>query len=359
MEQVKNKRSERLAQLICAFAAALLIAGYAASARAQNAPLVLREQIKVFSDIVTLGDLFDNAGDASTSPVFRSPSLGTSGVVSAKRVAASARQHGLEWPNLGSISEVKVARPGRKVLLNEVRELISERAAAEDDENYSVTFSRGAKPFYIDPRAQGVLSVKQMDHNPRSGRFRVVIAAPEGGQNIQDKVFTGRAFATVEAVVPSRLIERGATIFDSDLEVVRMPRRRVTESAIVDMATAVGMAAKQRLITGRPIRRTDLELPKLVKRNTIVTIIYQSPGLTLKAKGRSLADASRGQTVAVINLQSKRTLEAKVTGNGLVSVSTLPARPVHTAQRVTDSRSSRIAQRASNSHGGRNTNVIR
>ncbi len=359
MVQVKKTGSDRLAQFICAFAAALLIAGYAASAKAQKAPLVLREQIKVFSEIVTLGDFFDNAGDASKSPVFRSPSLGTSGVVSAKRVAASARQHGLVWPNKGGISEIKVTRPGRMILLDEVRELIGERVAAEDDEIYKVTFSRGAKPFYIDPTAKGAISVKQMDHNLRSGRFRVVIAAPEGGQKIREKVFTGTAHATVEAIVPSRLIESGATIFDSDLKVVRMPRRRVSQSAIEDMASAVGMAARQRLVTGRPIRRTDLELPKLVKRNTFVTIFYESPGLTLRAKGRALADASLGQAVAIVNLQSKRTLEGKVIGNGLVSVSTLPARPVRTALRATVIQPARSGQRVRSGRGGRNTNVIR
>jgi len=132
MEQLKKSGSERLANLICAFAAALLIAGYAASAFAQNAPLVLREQINVYSDIVTLGNLFDNAGDAAGSPVFRSPRLGTSGVVAARRVAASAQQHGLVWSNPGGITEIKVSRPGHMIMMEEVRELVAERAAADD-----------------------------------------------------------------------------------------------------------------------------------------------------------------------------------------------------------------------------------
>jgi len=359
MRQLKQSGSERLANLICAFAAALLIAGYAAPAFAQNAPLVLREQINVYSDIVTLGHLFENAGDAAGSPVFRSPRLGTSGVVAARRVSASAQQHGLVWPNPGGITEIKVSRPGHMILMEEVRELVAERAAADDGEIYEVTFSRNAKPFYIDPRSQGSITVKQMDLNPRSGRFRVTIAAPEGEQNIQDKVFTGRAYPTVEAVVPTHVIDRGATIMDADLKMVRMPRMRVSETALDAMGSAVGMAAKQRLIVGRPVRRTDIEQPKLVKRNTIVTIIYRSPGLTLKAKGRALADASRGQSVAIINLQSKRTLEAEVTGNGLVSVSTLPAGRLSTARRERTSRRSRTAQRALPSRGGRYTNVIR
>jgi flagella basal body P-ring formation protein FlgA len=325
--------------------------------------LVLREQIKVFSNIVTLGDLFDNAGAESSAPVFRSPDLGTSGVVAAKRVAAASRQHGLEWPNPGGILEVKVSRPGRMILLDDVRDLIADRAAGDDDDAaYRVTFSRGAKPFYIDPKAEGEISVKQMELNTRSGRFRAVIGAPEGNQNVQDKVYTGRAYPTVEAIVPTRLIKRGATIVAEDLKMVRLPRTRVSQSAIEEVASAVGMAAKQRLIIGRPVRSTDLEEPKLVKRNMIVTIAYSSPGLTLKAKGRALADGGRGEMVAILNLQSKRTLEGKVTGSGIVSVSTrltqqaLTAPPAQTANIV---QQTRTALRARANRGGRNSYVIR
>jgi flagella basal body P-ring formation protein FlgA len=337
-------------RLVCMLMACLVIGAYSGAAQAQNQP-VLREQIKVFNELVTLGDLFENAGDASSAPVFRAPELGTNGVVAAKRIAAAASQHGLEWLNPGGIGKVTVQRPGRLISLDDIRDLIGKHAGG-NDEAWSVVLSRGAKSFHIDPRVKAPITIKYIDLQSRTGKFRAVISVDSDEQAVQDKTFTGLAYASVEAIVPSRTIERGATIVEDDLKIVRMARSRVANAAIEDMEAAIGMAAKHRLIMGRPVRRTDIEHPKLVKRNEMVTIIYKVPGMVLKSKGKALADASRGQMVSIINLRSKRTLEGQVTGTGRVTVSmeTASARPKPPK---------RIASKAANSRGGRNSFVIR
>jgi len=300
-------------------------------------PLVLREQIEVASDIVTLGDLFENAHDERSVAVFRSPELGTTGIVAAKRIVNAASQHGREWQNPGGILKVVVKRPGRLVTLDEVRAVIGKHAA-KDDEKWSVSFGRNARPFHIDHRVTGTLSVKQMNLQSTSGSFRAVVTVEDSPFPVQDKTFTGRAFQSVETIVPARLIERGATITKDDLKVVDLPQSRVSTSAIEDIEAAVGMAARQRLIIDRPIRRGDLEHPKLVKRNSLVTITYQVPGMVLKAKGRALGDAARGQSVQIVNLQSKRTIEAEVTGTSTVSVSGLQLTPPALSKRTAESR---------------------
>ena len=335
--------------LIAACAACLLALGFTGAAQAQS-ELVLREQIRVFSNLVTLGDLFENSGEASGAPVFRSPELGTKGVVAANRVAASARQHGLEWPNRGTIKKVVVNRPGRLITLDEVREAISKHAGG--DEAWTVEFSRGSKPFHIDPRVKGPITIRHIDLQPQTGRFRASIGVDGNEHAVPEKTFTGRAYPSVEAIVPARIIQRGTTIVEDDLKRVRLPRSRVADTAIEDMETAIGMAARKRLIAGRPIRRTDIENPKLVKRNEMVTIVYKVRGMVLKSKGKALADASKGQVVPVMNIRSKRTIEAQTTGIGLVSVSSLE----HSAR---PQKNRRAAGKSTGSPGGRNSYVIR
>lgn len=51
-----------------------------------------------------------------------------------------------------------------------------------------------------------------------------------------------------------------------------------------------------------------------VRRGEIVTLIYVAPGMQLTARARAAADASVGDTIRVVNLQSNRTVEATVTG---------------------------------------------
>lgn len=325
------------------------LAVQAGAARAGEQP-ILKEKISVYGDLVTLGDMFENAGDASDTAVFRSPELGTTGVVGAQRVASAARQHGIEWKNPGGIDEVVVNRPGRLVTLEEVREIIGERAG-EDGETWTVSFDRGAKPFHIDPRVEAPVTVKHFYLQPRSGKFRAVISVDNPPYPVRDKEYTGRAYPSVEAVVPARVIERDAMIVREDLKVVQLPRTRVSNSAIETIEDAIGMAARRRLAPGRAIRRGDLEEPKLVKRNSLVTLVYRAPGMVLKAKGRALDDAAKGQTVQIVNLQSKRTVEAQVTGAGMASVSSLrPALPARPRQ---------VKTSANRNSGGKDSYVVR
>ncbi len=51
-----------------------------------------------------------------------------------------------------------------------------------------------------------------------------------------------------------------------------------------------------------------------VRRGEIVTLVYVAPGMQLTTRARATADASVGDTIRVVNLQSNRTVEATVTG---------------------------------------------
>lgn len=51
-----------------------------------------------------------------------------------------------------------------------------------------------------------------------------------------------------------------------------------------------------------------------VRRGEIVTLVYVAPGMQLTARARASADASIGDTIRLINLQSNRPVEATVTG---------------------------------------------
>src|SRR6202043_2257413 len=77
------------------------------------APPALKRSITVTSDIVRLGDLIDNAGGFAAIPVFRSPDLGTTGAVPARKVIEAARAHDLFGVDTGEVIEVEVTRAGR------------------------------------------------------------------------------------------------------------------------------------------------------------------------------------------------------------------------------------------------------
>lgn len=321
-------------------------------ARAQDENPLLREQIRVHGELVTLGDLFENAGPAATMAVFRSPDLGKQGVVSSDRLAEAARQHGLEWANPGEIDKVVVQRPSRLVTLDEIADMVARRAAREtngDRESWTVELKHGSKPMHLDPRIGEPVAIKHLILKERTGFFRATVGVDASERNAPDRVYIGRAFRTVAVPVPARPIKRGTIIRDADLEMTRLPVSRVPNGTLYEPGEILDLAAKQRLSAGRPLHSRDLEEPTLVKRNAFVTIVYRKPGLVLKSKGRALADAARGEEVGVVNVQSKRTLQARVTGAGTVSVSSASPQPA-SGQGALPSRAAR---------GGVNTNFVR
>lgn len=285
---------------------------------------VLREQIKVYSGTVTLGDIFDNAAPSASAPVFRSPDLGTKGIVAAKRVAAAARQHGLHWNNPGGVTQIAIERPSRVVTLKEITRALTHHAMGEfgltSTQDLLVELSPRSRPFHINARIKGPISVKRLSLRTGGGAFETVIGFDDPEFTAQDKRYRGRAYETMMIPVPAHPIERGQTIRQSDIKIIRMPRTRISAGIVMAENSLAGMAARRNLRIDQPVRRADLERPRLVRRNTPVTIIYKIPGLALKSLGRALADASHGEMVSVENVRSKRTIQATVLGPNLVSV---------------------------------------
>src|SRR5690242_12912563 len=70
----------------------------------------LKGDITVNTDIVTVGDMFDNAGELSETAIFRAPAPGTTGLVPLADVQAAAKLIGLtDFDNVG-FTRVRVVR---------------------------------------------------------------------------------------------------------------------------------------------------------------------------------------------------------------------------------------------------------
>ncbi|MFD0935841.1 flagellar basal body P-ring formation chaperone FlgA, partial [Methylobacterium trifolii] len=73
--------------------------------------------------------------------------------------------------------------------------------------------------------------------------------------------------------------------------------------------------------------------PELVGRGETVTIVYETPGISLSMRGISNDAGRMGATVNVVNVASKKVLPATVIGQGRVSVG--PAAPQRQASAAT------------------------
>ena len=96
--------------LIIGALAALAMGGLVASPAYAGQPVNLRPALADENGQVTLGDLFDGAGDAA-SVVVTTGRAGSGMVLDAGRVQMFARVHGLDWDNPGGIRRL-IVQPG-------------------------------------------------------------------------------------------------------------------------------------------------------------------------------------------------------------------------------------------------------
>ena len=91
------------------------------------------------------------------------------------------------------------------------------------------------------------------------------------------------------------------------------------------VTTILGEVAQNTLMAGTVLRVTDTAPPELVARGETVTIVYETPSISLSMRGLSNDSGRMGAVVNVVNVASKKILQATVIGPGRVSVSPSPA----------------------------------
>ena len=68
--------------------------------------------------------------------------------------------------------------------------------------------------------------------------------------------------------------------------------------------------------------------PEIVARNETVTIVYQAPGLLLTLGGQAQEAGALGDTIGVLNVESKRIVQGVISAPGRVTISAVANRVV-------------------------------
>jgi flagella basal body P-ring formation protein FlgA len=281
--------------------------------------------------VVRIGDLIENAGAAADVPIFRSPDLGTRGAVATDRIVEAIRPHQLIDIDTRGLAEVVVTRASRAIAAEEISADITQALAGHfglgDAQNLSVTFDRDVHALAIEQNATGDLQVLALTYDPRTARFDVTFDLPSSAAlHRQPARYTGTAIETVAAVAVEHPVEHGAVLRESDLTILRRPK---TEGgAIADVADVVGRAARRQLRPGQPLHAADLMKPEVVQRNDTVTIVYQAPGVVLTLRGQAQDAGAIGDSIGVLNVETKRVVQGVVSAPGRVTVVAVPTRLV-------------------------------
>ncbi len=87
-----------------------------------------------------------------------------------------------------------------------------------------------------------------------------------------------------------------------------------------DPEALIGLAARRPLRAGAAVTGRDVAAVEVVKANDIVTLTFDSEGISLALQAKALSGGAVGETINVQNVTSKKTVQAVVTGPGQAAV---------------------------------------
>jgi flagellar basal body P-ring formation protein FlgA len=123
--------------------------------------------------------------------------------------------------------------------------------------------------------------------------------------------------AWADGLVATRLIRPTEVLRPGDVA----PQRAATAPGVAsDPAQVVGLEARVAIYPGRPVRLADLGPAAVIERNEAVVMIYRQGGLTIVSEGRALGRAALGQSVTVMNGNSRQSVQGRVISFGQVEV---------------------------------------
>jgi flagella basal body P-ring formation protein FlgA len=287
----------------------------------QGEPVMLRESIAVNSKVVRLGDLFVGVGDKADITVAYAPEPGKRAIFDANWLFRAARAYKLNWRPLSLHDQVVVERESlmvtREEIEDHIRAALIERGA---DPAMQVELTNRMMRIYLPGTATSTIGVEDVAYESRSGRFAAVIAAPAGEPAATRVRVSGRVHKITQVPVPARRLAINDVITERDVKFVAIRDDRVPRDAVTNADELIGMAAKRGLRPGVPVQSTAVQQPILVPKGSLVTIVLQIPKMTLTAQGKALDNGSDGDTIRITNSQSKKVIEAEVTGPGKVVV---------------------------------------
>jgi len=300
----------------------LLIAATAAVwAAAAHAAPQLRNPIVVEGPDLTLGHIFEDAGDAATVRVGPAPQPGDRTILRPGQLARFARQHGVDWSPGPAVNVVVVRRASTALTHDDVAYALRQELRAEGlDGRYELDLRNRTFNVSLPVDSPFDLSINNLNYDRDSGRFNAVVRVWGPEFAAQEATIDGTARALIEIPVVTRNVRKGEVVDEADVIWTEVRESDLRYSTVRDIEALAGKEAKRMIRANTAVRSTDVWAPRLVRKGDLVTITVQTRLMVLQTNGQAVEDGALGDVVRVTNLKSRKTVQGVVSGDGEVDI---------------------------------------
>lgn len=290
--------------------------------QAAASSVYLKNSTTITDGIIRLGDIFGGLEGDEEKVVGTAPLPGKNLVIDSQTLLRLAVAMDLSWRPEGSGDRVVLRRAATVIDEASLKKMIMENISKEKsisgrfDVLLSTTGNDIILPHDLPPSAE----ITNLDYSIKNNWFQATIEAPSSKNPVKRLTLTGSVKKIVEVPVIKSNMRSGDVINMSDIEWIDMYEQNLQHDYLINAENLVGMTPRRMIIAQKPIRRNELEAPKLVSRGDKVTIMFENGPLILTAEGKAIRDGAKGDYIKVVNNASNRTIEGIVTGNRVVTV---------------------------------------
>ncbi len=164
------------------------------------------------------------------------------------------------------------------------------------------------------------LEVENLAGGARMGRRAFRVGLFINGQFIKTVSIVGEVKAQATVVTPVRWIKPKEVVVAEDVTAMIVDVPSLTHDFVLDPKDVIGKEVLRPLPPRRPIRKTVLDDPPIIRKGDRVRLEVRQGGLVVQTVGLAKATGKLGDTIPVKNQNSGREVVGRIMGSGLVEV---------------------------------------
>ena len=255
----------------------------------------------------------------------RPPAEGWLKVVDRKTVLEAIRGAGIDPASvrLAGPEETEIRSKGVLVTAEQIEEaaelVLRATAARLEKEEVEWSILRHARACRVQAGRRGVDLAAVLRHG-RLERDQAVldVSVRVDGETVKTLPVAFRLRRFRRVLVTLAPLRRGEPLDKGKVALRKMDVSRFFGTPLEDLSQVKGKVAARLLSGGAVLRPMDIKDPELVRKGDLVTMVAVRGNLRVTAKGIARTGGSMGEIVMVMNPSSRRIVQGKVVGVGVV-----------------------------------------
>jgi len=299
----------RLGKLLLMISVMVISMAYFIASINQAAAATLNTNVTVTGDNVTLGDIFVDITNNADFVLAPAPMPDKTLTWDARTIKRIVNRFNLSY-RVSMADQVQINRLATIIHKGDLQKAILKSLNGENiNKDVELEFVGNNIEIILPHELQDDIQVLNSSYNPARNTFSATLKTADN----KVRNYTGVIHNVVQIPVLKHSLRRGDLITRNKVKTITVREDHITDDMVLAMDELVGMTPRRVLPAGAPVAMKELDKPIMIERGDLVTMQLQNGPIAITAIAKAMESGAKGDVIRLMNMDSKRTLEAQVT----------------------------------------------